>query len=104
MKWYSYYDDVLNQKVYWFGDYREGTHPEHKSIMIFSNKERECKGSDRMLTRHTISLTYGPYGETGMQKDLPFGTKISDAKRVALDYARLANEKDNANYVLGIPS
>lgn len=51
-------------------------------------------------TQHTISIAFGPYGETVYEEDLPFGTKIKAAKEKALEIATKLNEIDEAGFVL----
>ena len=109
MKWQKHDDPITGATVRYYGPYREFTHPEHKAIMVFSDRVEtgEVKGAydgrgrwrERRVSkiRHSITISCGPYGEHGYQDALPFGTTSAKAQQHALRIAREINDGKHGN-------
>lgn len=92
LKWHVYNDDCLNQRVYSLGPFQAGSHIHHHGIQVFSQREPVSPGisGSPRLVRHEIQIRCDAYGEAGDDQLLPFGTKIADAKKAAIEMAKRA--------------
>lgn len=88
MTWSSFDDDVLRQKVYWLGPFRAATHICNHGVEVFTKKKKY--NNKKVLTVHSISISCGPYGETGFSHTLPVNTSIATAKARAVEMAKEA--------------
>lgn len=101
MKWHSYEDDdFMRQTVHTLAV--DSSSPYH-SVKVFSSKKIHPVAMLKR-TQHTAQVCCGAYGETVYEVDLPFGTKLAEAKAKAVAMAQEANSKNLAEFPLTLPS
>lgn len=87
-KWLTVYDDVMQVDVTYLDGFRHNIY--HHTIAIVKDKIPEYRGSSRKVTRYTVEIACGPYGETGETTKMPLGSKLQDAKKKAFELVKLA--------------
>lgn len=93
-KWSAYDDEGwTKQKVYFFEEWDTSSHPHNHGVMVFAAKEKDESDWDtkrdrpKVKTRYVVQVSYGPYGEAVEEVEMPFGTRLPQAKAEALRIA-----------------